>query len=241
MLPQSPALKPFDVSAVKPIDADQPSRGGLALVLYPNPAMPDGRHAYNPWLHELPDPVTKATWDNYASLAPATAERMALHNGDVVRLQISGTAIELPVLIQPGQHEKVVAVALGYGRSVSARFANTGPKWLDRRPTLGPNGMIGANAAPFLLMDGGSVRYWRNDVKVTSVGKRQPVVVTQDYNSLSVPKHLDPGGGPRPIVQETTLEAMRSGEAKHESAPEAPALETLARRTRIPSRATAGP
>ena len=223
--PQPSPLKPFDVQAVKPIAADQSSGGELALVLYPKPAMPDGRHAYNPWLHELPDPVTKATWDNYASLAPATAERMALHNGDVVRLQVSGTAIELPVLIQPGQHEKVVAVALGYGRSVSARFANTGPKWLERRPTLGPNGMIGANAAPFLRMKSGSVRYWRDDVKVTSAGKRQPVAVTEGYNSLTVPKHLDPGGGPRPIVQETTREALGSGAAKHESAHEAPALD----------------
>ena len=225
VMPQSPALKPFDLSAVKPIDAAQPSRNGLAVVLYANAAMLDGRHAYNPWLQELPDPVTKATWDNYASLAPATAERMAIHNGDVVRLQISGTAIELPVLIQPGQHEKVVAVALGYGRSVSARFANTGPKWLDRRPTLGPTGMIGVNAASFLLMEAGSVRYWRDDVKVTSAGKRQPVTVTQEYNSLTVPRHLDPGGGPRPIVQETTLEALGSGEAKHESAHQAPALD----------------
>ena len=83
--------------------------------------------AHNAWLQELPDPVTKAVWDNYASLAPATAERLSLKNGDVVRLEASETAIELPVLIQPGQHEQVVAVALGYGRSVSARFAGAGP------------------------------------------------------------------------------------------------------------------
>jgi molybdopterin-containing oxidoreductase family iron-sulfur binding subunit len=85
--------------------------------------------------------------------------------------------------------------------------------------------MIGANAAPFLLMESGSVRYWRDDVKVTSAGKRQPVAVTEGYNSLTVPKHLDPGGGPRPIVQETTREASGSGAAKHESVHEAPALD----------------
>ncbi|MEO8593130.1 MAG: TAT-variant-translocated molybdopterin oxidoreductase [Candidatus Solibacter sp.] len=217
--PQPMAVKPFDVQAVKPMSAGRSSTGKLALVLYPTPAMPDGRHAYNPWLHELPDPITKATWDNYASLAPATAGRMALQDGDVVRLLISGNAIELPVLIQPGQHEKVVAVALAYGRTVSARFANTGPKWLEQRPTPGPNGMIGANAAPFLLLKDGSVRYWRDDVKVTATGKRRPLAVTQAYSSLTVPKNLDPGGGPRPIVQETTLEALGTGGAKHESEP----------------------
>ncbi|HSB16361.1 MAG TPA: Fe-S-cluster-containing hydrogenase [Bryobacteraceae bacterium] len=216
--PQSPTLKPFDLSVVKPIDVVPPSGNGLALVLYANVAMPDGRHAYNPWLQELPDPVTKAVWDNYASLAPATAERLSLKNGDVVRLEASGTAIELPVLIQPGQHEQVVAVALGYGRSVSARFAGAGPKWLERRPTLGPNGKVGVNAAPLIGWENGAVQYWPGDVKVTSAGKRQLLAVTQDHHSLTVPKHLDPGGGPRPIVQETTLGALHSGEAKHEGA-----------------------
>lgn len=220
--PQSPALRPFDPSAVKPIDAARLSGGRLAVVLYANVAMPDGRHAYNPWLQELPDPVTKAVWDNYASLAPATAERLALQNGDIVRLQASGSAIELPVLIQPGQHEQVVAVALGYGRSVSARFASVGPKWLDRRPTLGPNGRVGVNAAPLLGWANGAVRYGRDDVTVTPAGRRQPLAVTGGHHSLTAPKRLDPGAGPRPIIQETTLEALRSSEAKPEGAHTAP-------------------
>ncbi len=94
-----------------------------------------------------------------------------------------------------------------------------------RRPTPGPNGTIGVNTARFLLIEGGNVRPWRDNVKVASAGKRHPVAVTQDYNSLTVPKHLDPGGGPRPIVQETTPDALRSGEAKHDSGHQAPTLD----------------
>ncbi len=205
--PQSPALKPFDLQAVKPLRAAAARGDGLSLVLYAKTAIPDGRHAYNPWLHELPDPVTKAVWDNYASLAPSTAERMKLQDGDVVRLQSAGLSMELPVLIQPGQHEKTVAVALGYGRLLSARFADTGPKWIYRRSTTGPNGRIGVNAAAFIGVQ---------DVQITATGKSQVVAVTQDYNSLTAPKRLDTGQGPRPIVQETTLHAI--GEAKHEAA-----------------------
>jgi molybdopterin-containing oxidoreductase family iron-sulfur binding subunit len=211
--PQRPLLKPFDVQAVRPIGATKTSNGELMLVLYSKTAMPDGRHAYNPWLQELPDPVTKGTWDNYACLAPTTAERMGLQNGDVVRLQVPEASIEVPVLVQPGQHERVIAVALGYGRSVSGRFRDTGPKWLYRGPTVGPNGRVGSNAARFLRLQDGAMRYWRDDVKMISTGKRQPVAVTQEHNSLTVPKRLDPGGGPRPIVQETTLGEIRSGKA----------------------------
>ena len=39
--------------------------------------MRDGRHANNPWLQELPDPITKVTWGNYAAIAPGTARNSA--------------------------------------------------------------------------------------------------------------------------------------------------------------------
>lgn len=102
--PVSVALKPFDAQAATRLEAPTPPASALTLVLYAKTAMPDGRHAYNPWLQELPDPVTKSTWDNYASLAPALASRMALNDGDVVRLQLAGSSVELPVLIDQTPH-----------------------------------------------------------------------------------------------------------------------------------------
>lgn len=213
-----PSVKPFDMQAVTRLGAAVAPSPGLALVLYAKTAMPDGRHAYNPWLQELPDPVTKATWDNYASLAPGLAAEMGINDGEVVRLHVSGATVDLPALIQPGQHERVVAVALGYGRIVSARFATAGPKWFERRPTLGANGFVGTNAAPFLQIANRTVRYWREGVTIASTGKRHPVAVTQDHNSLMAPKHLDAGDGPRPIVQETTIEELQAGGARHHSA-----------------------
>ena len=67
--------------------------------------MRDGRHANNPWLQELPDPVTKVTWGNYAAVAPALAARHGLEDGDVIALVPSAgkARLELPVLVQPGQ------------------------------------------------------------------------------------------------------------------------------------------
>jgi len=216
--PRPAAAKPFDMQAAARLGAAAvaPS-SGLALVLYWKTAVPDGRHAYNPWLQELPDPVTKATWDNYASIGPALAEQMGLADGTVVRLQVGGASVELPVLIQPGQHEKVVAVALGYGRMVSSRFADAGPKWFERRPTLGSNGFVGSNASPFLQLENGTMRYWRDGVTIAATGKRHRVAVTQDHHSLTPPKNLDSGDGPRPIVQETTAAELRAGGGNHAS------------------------
>ncbi|MBI4906572.1 MAG: TAT-variant-translocated molybdopterin oxidoreductase [Acidobacteria bacterium] len=201
--PQNTAVKPFDVKAVRPL-TPTPAQD-LTLVLYSKPSIPDGRHAYNPWLQELPDPVSKCTWDNYACLAPSTAERLKVKEGDVVRLEAGGHSLELPALLQPGQHEKVIAVALGYGRKESARFAGVGPGWLFRRPSLGEKGLVGGNASSFLRFEDGALRYWRSDLRLTDTGKLHPLALTQNHHTLSVPKHLDPGGGSRPIVQETRL------------------------------------
>jgi molybdopterin-containing oxidoreductase family iron-sulfur binding subunit len=205
------AAKPFDSSAVHPIKADTGAKTGLSLVLYPKVGMPDGSHAYNPWLQELPDPVSKVTWDNYACLSPVAAEELGLSAGDVVRLELPDhkgqtRALELPVFVQPGQHDRVVAVALGYGSLSSERFAHIGPPWLEARPTVGENGLVGQNAAPLLTWENSTLRYVRSGVKLTRTGNKHPLASTQDHHSLSVPAHLAPLGlERRPIIQKTTV------------------------------------
>jgi molybdopterin-containing oxidoreductase family iron-sulfur binding subunit len=77
----------------------------------------DGRFANNAWLQELPEPMTKLTWDNAALLSPTTAARLDLHDADVVTLSVGGLATDAPVLVVPGQADGCVVVALGYGRA----------------------------------------------------------------------------------------------------------------------------
>ena len=86
------------------------------LHLYESVALRDGRHANNPWLQELPDPISKTTWGNYAAVAPALATKLNVKDGDVVRLKTETGQIELPVFIQPGQEPHTISVAMGYGR-----------------------------------------------------------------------------------------------------------------------------
>src|SRR5206468_10897866 len=62
------------------------------LHFYESVALRDGRHANNPWLQELPDPISKVTWGNYAAVAPALANRLGLSEGEVVRLKKIGRA-----------------------------------------------------------------------------------------------------------------------------------------------------
>lgn len=203
--------KPVDDKLVQLAKLPAPATGdSLSLVLYPKVGLLDGRAAQNPWLQELPDPVTKAVWDNYACLSPQAAERLGVRQDDLVRVTAGGASLELPVLVQPGQHDRIVAVALGYGRTGTDRFAEVGPQWLEARPTVGPNGLVGVNAAPLLRLAGGQLNYTRTDVRVEPAGGSRRLATTQQHHSLSVPEHLaTPGTEHRPIVQQTTLAAYR--------------------------------
>lgn len=204
-----PPVTSFNLDEVRSSVRKSPEDSGeLSLVLYSTVAMLDGRHAHNPWLQELPDPVTKIVWDNYASFSRVTAQRLSLSEGDVVRIEANGQTLELPAHIQPGQDERTVAIALGYGRKGTDRFTKIGPQWLEAKPTVPAGELVGKNAAQFLTWERGRIRYDVANVRVTKTGRRHPLASTQDHHSLHVPDHLAPKDGKRrPVVQETTFAA----------------------------------
>jgi len=204
----------FGVDAPLPAAAAAAAATGeLQLVLYHKVGLLDGRHAFNPWLQELPDPISKAVWDNYACLSPAAAAGAGLAEGDVVRVEAGDRAVDLPVLIQPGQHDRVVAVALGYGSELSRRFAGVGPQWIERRKTVGDDGLVGANAAPLGELGEGGLRLAGRAVRITATGGRHRLALTQDHHKITVPEHLAPEGGlVRPNIQEVTLSDLHHGQ-----------------------------
>ncbi len=185
---------------------------GYTVLLYAKTGMPESRHAHNPWLQELPDPVTKVSWDNYVCMGPSTAEELGVGEGDIVELSVDDVNLELPVYVLPGQHDRVLGVALAYGCPGTERFAQVGPSWLEARPTV-PNGRpVGRNAAPLLNWQGKSLQRVRYGVSVRKTGRRRPLAVTQLYHSLKLPESIAAYGAPdrSDIVQSTTLEAFRA-------------------------------
>ncbi len=84
----------------------------------------DGRFAGNGWLQELPDPLTKLTWDNAVVLSPVTAARLGLTDGDMVKISVSGADLEMPVYQMPGQAVDTAMLALGYGRTIEHAVAS---------------------------------------------------------------------------------------------------------------------
>jgi molybdopterin-containing oxidoreductase family iron-sulfur binding subunit len=116
-------------------------------------------------LQELPDPLTKVTWDNPALVSPKTAEMLSLANEDLVRLDYGGRSLELPVWILPGMADSVVALTLGYGRQRVGRIgAGVGFDTFKVRASKAPG------------FDSG--------VTLSKLGRRYPLSATQDHGSM---------------------------------------------------------
>ena len=130
--------------------------------VYESVGLGTGRHANNPWLMELPDPVTKLTWDNAACISPALGSRLGLSTGDVVRID---DKIELPVLIQPGQADQTVSVAAGYGRTISGKVA-TG---------------VGGNARSLLA---GEPKTYLKSLRIEKTGAIRELALTQEHHTM---------------------------------------------------------
>jgi molybdopterin-containing oxidoreductase family iron-sulfur binding subunit len=115
--PEVPALRPDAVAAAA---RAAPGPGeGIEASFVPDPKLLDGRFAENAWMQELPDPITKMTWDNAALISAATARRLGLENGQRVELRLRGRKLEAPVWLAPGHADDAVTLPLGYGRTAA--------------------------------------------------------------------------------------------------------------------------
>jgi molybdopterin-containing oxidoreductase family iron-sulfur binding subunit len=173
------------------------SPSGLEVVFLPSPAIHDGRFANDAWLQELPDPLTKLTWDNPALVSPKTAESLSLSSGDVVRVEHAGRAVELAVSILPGMADNVVAMTLGYGRSRAGRVGSG----------------VGFDTYP---LRASTALGFASGIAVSKRGGKYPLSATQNHGSMEG----------RPIVRESTLaelhekhEAKPAAEGAHAPAP----------------------
>jgi Fe-S-cluster-containing dehydrogenase component len=170
--------------------------------LYETVGLRDGAHANNPWLQELPDPVTKITWGNYASIAPSLATRLGISSGDVVALDADGSRIELSAHVQPGQSAETISIAVGYGRTQAGKIGAG----------------VGVNAYPLTRTSGKGLRhYFRTGVQLTRTGRSEPLATTQTHHSMEG----------REIVKQTTLAAyLESPSAGNEHRPAVASLWT---------------
>ncbi|MBT8380204.1 MAG: TAT-variant-translocated molybdopterin oxidoreductase [Ignavibacteria bacterium] len=106
----------FNVNVAQNIKTPN-SVDGFSLQLKESYAVRDGRFANNGWLQELPHPVSKIVWDNYAAISPTSANELGLNSNDLIEVTNGNSSLKIPVMIQPGAADDTITIELGYGRT----------------------------------------------------------------------------------------------------------------------------
>jgi anaerobic selenocysteine-containing dehydrogenase len=122
---REPAKIHFVTPAVTPWDyAGDPGQFPFVLHLYPSQAFADGRTAHLPWLQEMPDPMTTVMWGSWVEVSPQAAEKLGVHEGDVLKVTSPRGSLELPVYVYPGLRPDVIAIPVGQGHAQYGRYAS---------------------------------------------------------------------------------------------------------------------
>ncbi len=179
----------------------------IEMVLYEKVSMGTGNRANNAWLQEVSDPISKATWDNYVMISPQMGKKLFdidIYNRresdeyevrvqkPVIKVTANGKSVELPILIIPGTHPDVIAIAVGYGRQSNNK---------DRTAEfIGPAAKgVGVNVYPLAVFNGTTVTYSLR-ATIEKTGNTFPIAQTQVHN-------ITEG---RPVVRETTLASFKA-------------------------------
>lgn len=168
--------------------AQKSQASGYELVLYSKVQIADGTLANVGWLQELPDPVTKIVWDNYACVSIKTAEKLNLKEGSLVEVSVAGRKVTIPAHIQPGLHDEVIAIAVGYGQKAVGKVGND----------------VGVDAYPLSVATADGVIFAGQTAEIKKVSGSYKLVTTQGHDSME---------GRQLVVQATNKDYAANKEA----------------------------
>ncbi len=205
---------PFNDAALAGIASKIANVSGLEVVLYQKAGIGIGLQANNPWLQELPDPMTKVTWDNYITMNPVEMEKAGYattydqeHGLSLAKVKVGNSEVTLPVYPLPGQAIGTIGIAVGYGRGENGE--NIGKAAFQTKEYGGHDTTesgalkpIGANAFVFVNSTNGTMAYSAAG-SITKVDGTYPIAATQIHHTVM---------GRHSIVRETTLDIFKNND-----------------------------
>ena len=176
--------------------------GAFELVVYEKVGLGNGNQSNNPWLMELPDPISKVTWDNYITMNPADVAALGLNEmkrqdkiSSIAELTVNGTTIKVPVYPQPGQTLGTIGLAVGYGRtaeSMKVAFNNE------------TSTSVGVNAYPFVTVANDTLTNASLSVTVKATSETYKLAATQIHHTIMAREEY--------LLREVSLKEYKSRE-----------------------------
>ena len=181
----------FNSSSINGINNISPV-SGYTLALKESYAVGDGSFSNNGWLNELPNPVSKIVWDNYASISMKAAKDLMVRTNDLIEISSGNRKLKIPVNIQPGCADNTITIDLGYGRINSGTISEG----------------VGFNANVLQSKDSRLTPWLFTNVKVQKAGGSYPLTVTQEFHAYDKSLTKDEVQK-RNIIREGTVEGFK--------------------------------
>jgi molybdopterin-containing oxidoreductase family iron-sulfur binding subunit len=198
----------------------EPKPDSPEIVLVRDYSVDDGRYANNSWLQEMPDPITKLTWDNTAMMSPGYARRLGVKNGDLINIAVTESLLDknqkpirrelvIAALIMPGHAENSITIPLGYGRrigTISGSISSSGGKGEHEAASMetpdDPHGfnayLLRTSSNPhFIVADGKAVKA----VQVTTA--LAPAARSSPSATVAASVSARPAGSAAPVAAHT--------------------------------------
>ncbi len=158
----------------------------------------DGSFSHNGWMQELPHPVSKIMWDNYAALSEKTCKDLGVKNNDVIEIKVGNRKLSLPVFMQAGTADEVIVIESGFGRTNSGTVANE----------------VGFNSNVLLSKSTNYSPWIYSGVEVTKTGDTYELASSQEHHAFDDPRTKDLHKT-RNIIQEATVAAYAKKSSYH--------------------------
>ena len=159
-------------------------------IVFLSGSLGDGRFANNAWLQEVPEPMTKVTWDNAAHISPSMARDLKVETGGIVKITLGSRSLEMPALVTPGQADGSIALQLGYGRTKVGRVGEG----------------VGKNVGLLRTSDGWA---FASGASIVAVAGEHEFAVTQEHHSMREPDMPGRKGEMRYVVREGSLDEYK--------------------------------
>ncbi len=219
-VPSTPVQYNDTTSSVKGIASDS----SWEVVMYQKVGIGEGQYTANPWLQELPDPLTKVCWDNYATLSPADCYTLFNIDGsekakwdglyieqetpvNMINVKVGETTLKLPVYPLPGQAHGTVGVSLGYGRGENEEKIGKAAYQveLDQSGEYiiedGKKVPIGKNSFKFTSFEDGAIKYYAG-AEVSDADEKYFLACTQTHHTIM---------GRSSVLRETDMNTFMAG------------------------------
>ena len=196
----------FNAAPVAELAATFKSIEGIEIVFVPCAKVDDGRHANNGWLQELPDPITKLTWDNAALISPAMAKKLSLdqkqQNGlftSWLSIAVNGATLDIPAIVAPGHADDSITIALGYGRTFEGRVGGREGNYMSHGGWGAQRSGVGFNAYKLRTL---AAHYIAGGAKIGKIDREKYILaVTQEHGALE--------GRGADVIREGTAEMLK--------------------------------